>query len=268
MAERSILQLDSPDLMNTFIAPLSSTVPPLWEDVLSEIGDHPKHLVPRLLTISRERTEYFISPSAWSLSPFRRALDFILAALALLLLWPPLLLAALMVRLESPGPSIFRQRRMGRHGKLFTVYKFRTMEAAAPEDGPSMTKSGDPRITRFGRFLRKHKLDELPQLINVLCGDMSLVGPRPRLPHHMEEIDLPVRPGLTGAASLVFRCEEEMLQDIPDHELEAYNSRAIIPLKSKLDWDYLNQATMLSDVGLLCKTAACCIANPSVPFRV
>jgi lipopolysaccharide/colanic/teichoic acid biosynthesis glycosyltransferase len=253
--------------MNTFAAPASSRATLLWDEALSGISDHTKSLVPRLLTISRDRTECFVEPSAWSVSPFRRGLDFVTAALALLLSWPLLLLAALLVRLESPGPVIFRQERVGRRGKLFTVYKFRTMDVAAQQEGPSMTKSGDPRITRFGRFLRKHKLDELPQLFNVVRGDMSLVGPRPRLPHHMEEMDLPVRPGLTGAATLVFRCEEEMLRDIPDHELETYNCRTIIPLKAKLDWDYMNRATMASDFTLLYKTAACCISTCPECFR-
>jgi hypothetical protein len=137
-----------------------------------------------------------------------------------------------LVRYKSPGPVIFRQKRVGRDGVLFTVFKFRTMAIDAQEDGPSLTKRGDPRVTRFGGFLRKYKLDELPQLVNVLRGDMSLVGPRPKLPH-LEVMHMPFRPGLTGAATLAFRCEEEMLQDIPDEELEAYYCRMIKPLKAK-----------------------------------
>jgi lipopolysaccharide/colanic/teichoic acid biosynthesis glycosyltransferase len=170
-------------------------------------------------------------------------------------------LTAFVVSFESPGPVIFRQKRVGQGGELFTVYKFRTMEVASQHDGPSMTKRGDRRVTRVGSFLRKHKLDELPQLFNVLRGEMSLIGPRPRLPHHMDVRNLPFRPGLTGAATLAFRCEEEMLQHIPDEELEIYNSRMIIPLKTKLDWDYMEQATLASDLALLVETAACCLSQ-------
>jgi lipopolysaccharide/colanic/teichoic acid biosynthesis glycosyltransferase len=199
-------------------------------------------------------------PSEWSLSASKRILDLAVAAAALSISCPLLLLTAFVVRLESPGPIIFQQKRVGRGGALFTVFKFRTMEVAQTE-GPSMTKHGDPRITRFGRFLRKHKLDELPQLFNVLRGEMSLIGPRPRLPHHMATTNLPIRPGLTGAATLAFRCEEELLRDIPDSELEAYNSSTIIPLKGKLDSDYMGQATLASDIALLYETASCCISG-------
>ncbi|HEY4051397.1 MAG TPA: sugar transferase [Acidobacteriaceae bacterium] len=201
----------------------------------------------------------FAEPSSWSVSNARRCLDFSVALLTFLLCWPFLLLSALAVFVESHGPVIFRQTRVGKDGRLFTVYKLRTMDLTTQRDGPLMTKRGDPRVTKCGRFLRKHKLDELPQLINVLRGDMSLVGPRPRLPHHTDVRTLPVRPGLTGAATLAFRREEEMLQFIPDDELEHFNSRMIIPLKGKLDWDYMRRATLASDIALLYKTAACCI---------
>jgi lipopolysaccharide/colanic/teichoic acid biosynthesis glycosyltransferase len=137
------------------------------------------------------------------------------------------------------------------------------MEIAAQEDGPSVTKSGDRRVTRFGGFLRKYKLDELPQLVNVLRGDMSLIGPRPKLPHHEMMVNMPFRPGLTGAATLAFRCEEEMLQDIPEEELEAYNRRMINPLKAKIDWDYMSESTLISDFELLYRTAVCCVSSRS-----
>jgi lipopolysaccharide/colanic/teichoic acid biosynthesis glycosyltransferase len=149
---------------------------------------------------------------------------------------------------------------VGRDGVLFTVFKFRTMAIDAQADGPSLTKRGDPRVTRFGGFLRKYKLDELPQLINVLRGDMSLVGPRPKLPH-LEVMHMPFRPGVTGAATLAFRCEEEMLQDIPDEDLEAYYCRMIKPLKAKIDWDYMREATLASDFSLLYETAFCCFSS-------
>jgi lipopolysaccharide/colanic/teichoic acid biosynthesis glycosyltransferase len=141
------------------------------------------------------------------------------------------------------------------------------MAIAAQEDGPSLTKRGDPRVTRFGGFLRKYKLDELPQLVNVLRGDMSLVGPRPKLPH-LEVMHMPFRPGLTGAATLAFRCEEEMLQDIPDEELEAYYCRMIKPLKAKIDWDYMREATLASDFSLLYETAFCCVSSRANSWAV
>jgi lipopolysaccharide/colanic/teichoic acid biosynthesis glycosyltransferase len=200
-------------------------------------------------------------------STIKRCIDFVFAAVALLLFWPLLLLAAVLVRHKSPGPVIFRQKRVGRDGVLFTVFKFRTMAIDAQEDGPSLTKRGDPRVTRFGGFLRKYKLDELPQLVNVLRGDMSLVGPRPKLPH-LEVMHMPFRPGLTGAATLAFRCEEEMLQDIPDEELEAYYCRTIKPLKAKIDWDYMREATLASDFSLLYETALCCVSSRANSWAV
>lgn len=244
----------------TLVSPQPHSTP-LWPESISGRSAHQTHSRSQALADSGERATEVVEPSSWSLSASKRCLDFVVAAAAILISWPLLLLTALIVRLESPGPVIFQQKRVGRHGVLFTVYKFRTMETAASQEGPSMTKRGDPRVTRFGRFLRKHKLDELPQLFNVLRGEMSLIGPRPRLPHHMEKTNLPFRPGLTGAATLAFRCEEEMLQDIPDHELESYNISTIIPLKGKLDSDYMGQATLVSDLALLCETASCCISG-------
>jgi lipopolysaccharide/colanic/teichoic acid biosynthesis glycosyltransferase len=184
----------------------------------------------------------------------------VFALVALLISWPLFLLAAILVCYKSPGPVIFRQKRVGLDGVPFTVFKFRTMSLDAQEDGPCLTKRGDRRITRFGAFLRKYKLDELPQLVNVLRGDMSLVGPRPKLAH-LDVLHMPFRPGLTGAATLAFRHEEEMLQGIPDKELEAYYCRMIKPLKAKIDWDYMREATLASDLSLLCETAFCCISR-------
>ena len=247
--------------MDTTLASSQPHSNPLWTEAISHRGAQRTH--PRLRAANRleEQISSAVEPSPWSLSASKRCLDFAVAGAAIVIAWPLLLITALVVRLESPGPIIFRQKRVGRGGSLTTVYKFRTMATEAETGGPSMTKRGDPRITSFGRFLRKHKLDELPQLFNVLRGEMSLIGPRPRLPHHMEVTNLPFRPGLTGAATLAFRCEEEMLQDIPDHELEVYNAHTIIPLKGKLDSDYMGQATLTSDIALLCQTATCCISG-------
>jgi undecaprenyl phosphate N,N'-diacetylbacillosamine 1-phosphate transferase len=140
----------------------------------------------------------------------KRALDFLAAALGLALLWPVLAFVALAILLDDGRPVLFRQERVGRGGKRFRVFKFRTMVTAA-ESGPVFTSGDDPRITRAGRFLRRWSLDELPQLLNVLSGHMSLVGPRPTLPYQVERYDerqirrLLVRPGITGLAQITGR---------------------------------------------------------------
>jgi lipopolysaccharide/colanic/teichoic acid biosynthesis glycosyltransferase len=244
---------------DTSLASPQSGSPLLWNDRTTEGNGYSDRLFSPFLRDADHESVRASEPSAWSVSTAKRCLDFVVAGVALLLSWPLLILAAALVRLQSPGPVIFRQERVGRGGKLFILFKFRTMEVTS-EEGPSLTKRGDPRITKFGRILRKYKLDELPQLINVLRGEMSLIGPRPKVPH-LEAMAMPFRPGLTGAATLAFRCEEEMLQDIPDHELESYYCRAIKPLKAKLDWDYMQQATLASDMALLYETAACCISR-------
>ena len=247
--------------MDTSFASPQPDVALLWNDVVSEgnNGEVATEFAP-FCAIPQDPSAYYAEPSPWSISALKRCIDFAAAAVALLLFWPLLLLAAFLVRYESQGPVVFRQKRVGRNGILFTVYKFRTMTLDAQQDGPSLTKRGDPRVTRFGTFLRKYKLDELPQLFNILRGEMSLVGPRPKLPH-LEVMHMPFRPGLTGAATLAFRCEEEMLQDIPDDELEAYYCRTIKPLKAKIDWDYMREATLASDFSLLYETAFSCISS-------
>jgi len=235
--------------------------------VISESSGDSMIVFPLCNPIPQDPTAYHVEPSLWSLSLAKRCVDLLFAAVALLLLWPLLLVAALLVRYESPGPVIFRQKRVGRHGALFTVFKFRTMAIAGQKEGPSLTRRGDPRVTRIGRFLRKYKLDELPQLFNVLRGQMSLIGPRPKLPH-LEVMRMPFRPGLTGAATLAFRREEEMLQDIPDDDLEAYYCRMIKPLKAKIDWDYMRKATLATDFALLYETARCCVSARSNSWTV
>jgi lipopolysaccharide/colanic/teichoic acid biosynthesis glycosyltransferase len=246
--------------MDTSFAPPQPSAALLWNDVVSEVSESSTTLFPPFCAIPQDPAAYYAEPSGWSVSVLKRTLDFTVAVFALLLFWPLLILAAVLVRYESPGPVIFRQKRVGRDGVLFTVFKFRTMAVDAQNDGPSLTKRGDPRVTRFGGFLRKYKLDELPQLINVLRGDMSLVGPRPKLPH-LEVMHMPFRPGVTGAATLAFRCEEEMLQDIPDEELEAYYCTMIKPLKAKIDWDYMSEASFMSDLALMWETVFSCFSS-------
>jgi lipopolysaccharide/colanic/teichoic acid biosynthesis glycosyltransferase len=246
--------------MDTSFAPPQPSAALLWNDVVSEVSESSTTLFPPFCAVPQDPAAYYAEPSGWSVSVMKRTLDFTVAVFALLLFWPLLILAAVLVRYKSPGPVIFRQKRVGRDGVLFTVFKFRTMAVDAQNDGPSLTKRGDPRVTRFGGFLRKYKLDELPQLINVLRGDMSLVGPRPKLPH-LEVMHMPFRPGVTGAATLAFRCEEEMLQDIPDEELEAYYCTMIKPLKAKIDWDYMSEASFSSDLALIWETVFSCFSS-------
>lgn len=189
--------------------------------------------------------------SPWVNSFLRRSLECAASALGLFVLLPIIAVVALFVRLESDGPIIFRQRRMGRRGCEFTLYKFRSM--LIDRGGPSVTAAGDTRITRVGAFLRRYKLDELPQLWNVIRGDMSLIGPRPKLPH-LEPLHMKYRPGITGAATLAFCHEEELLCDIPEGQTEAFYEAFIKPAKARMDLEYMQIATLRSDLGILWRT--------------
>ena len=187
----------------------------------------------------------------------KRLFDLLGAALALLLLSPLLLLIALAIRLDSPGPVFFRQLRVGRHGVPFRIHKFRTMAADAP--GLPLTVGADPRITRVGARLRDLRLDELPQLIDVLAGSMSLVGPRPEVPRYvahyppeLRERVLSVRPGITDPASLLFIDEGELLRQAADPEREYIE--VILPKKLQCAADYADRATLWTDLGLLART--------------
>jgi lipopolysaccharide/colanic/teichoic acid biosynthesis glycosyltransferase len=190
--------------------------------------------------------------SPWVASASRRCFDILIAAIAVVISLPPILLLMLLVRASSPGPAIFRQRRAGRHRKEFTLYKIRSMRLAST--GPEITVSGDSRITRIGAVLRRYKLDELPQFWNVLKGNVSLVGPRPKLPHH-EALELPYRPGITGMATLFFHDEEKILSEIPPHQLETFYEACIKPRKAQLDLEYMQTATLWTDLKLLWQTA-------------
>jgi lipopolysaccharide/colanic/teichoic acid biosynthesis glycosyltransferase len=188
----------------------------------------------------------------------KRLFDVICSALGLLLLSPLLLLAALWVKLDSPGPALFRQTRVGRYGVPFTIHKFRTMRV---EPGAAITVGADPRITRSGHFLRQTKLDELPQLWDVLRGAMSLVGPRPELPRYVElypadlrERVLAVRPGITDPASLAFSHEAELLAAAADPEREY--REVVMPAKLKLSADYAARASLATDLRLILATLA------------
>lgn len=203
--------------------------------------------------------------SAWALSRTRRMIDFLTAAFALTFFLPLMGVVAVAVRLSSAGPVLFKQERMGRNGIVFTLYKFRSMRIAADQFSP-ITVTGDNRITKIGKLLRKCKLDELPQFWNVLRGDMSLVGPRPKLPHH-EGLHMPFRPGITGAATLAFRFEEEMLSQIPRRHLDSYYEKCVKPTKARIDSEYMESATFRSDIGILWQTARSCVSNSHAPYR-
>lgn len=186
----------------------------------------------------------------------KRLFDIAASALGLLLLAPLLLLAALWIRLDSPGPALFRQIRVGRFGVPFTIHKFRTMRV---EPGAALTVGADPRITCSGHVLRQTKLDELPQLWDVLRGAMSLVGPRPELPRYvalypaeMRERVLAVRPGITDPASLAFSHEAELLAASADPEREY--REVILPAKLKLSADYAASASLATDLRLIWAT--------------
>ena len=189
----------------------------------------------------------------------KRLFDLLCAVLGLGLLSPLLLLIALWIKLDSPGPVMFRQERVGRYGRPFFIHKFRTMRVDAPALGPQITIGADPRITRSGRWLRASKLDELPQLWDVLRGEMSLVGPRPEVPRYvalypaeLRELVLSVRPGITDPASLSFRHESELLAAAADPEREYVE--VVMPAKLRLSAGYVRGAGLLSDLKLILAT--------------
>ena len=196
----------------------------------------------------------------WSCSLGKRLFDLSVALPFLLLCLPVMLVVAVVVKCSSPGPGLFRQDRVGQDGKTFQVLKFRTMVHGKRNVGPGVTQQGDPRIFPAGAWLRKWKLDELPQFFNVVRGDMSLVGPRPDLPGYMASLGeeqreiLDLRPGIAGAATLQFRHEEDMLAQVPAEELAQFYVSRILPEKIRIDLAYARQANFFSDVKVLLRT--------------
>ena len=188
----------------------------------------------------------------------KRLIDFILALILLVVCLPVFLLAAILIKFDSPGPVFFTQKRMGKNGALFSLFKLRTMFV-----NPAATNSFEPgsksRITRIGRFLRKAKIDEFPQLLNVLIGHMSFVGPRPEVPKYKKFYSgenfqiLNVRPGITDMASIKYSKEEELLAESKDPE--RYYSDIILPDKLRINLNYINnKITLLSDFNLILNT--------------
>lgn len=189
----------------------------------------------------------------------KRIFDFLCASIGLLLLSPVILWITVWIKLDSPGAVFFRQTRVGRHGKLFRIYKFRTMCPDAESKGRLITVGNDPRITKSGRFLRRSKLDELPQLLNVLKGEMSLVGPRPEVPRyvalypeHVREKVLSVPPGITDYASIEYKDENDILSRTNDPD-RAY-AEEIMPVKLKYYERYVSERSMAVDVKLILTT--------------
>jgi len=194
----------------------------------------------------------------------KRVLDLCIAALLLVILLPLIIVAGILIRLDSEGPVIYRQVRTGRGFKPFRLLKLRTMTCAS--EGLTFTFGNDPRITRVGHWLRWLKFDELPQLWNVLKGDMSLVGPRPVVPELTEEFRpayerlLAVRPGLTDPATVKYCREAELLAQISDPMW--FFKVVLTPNKLKISWDYLNRATVWSDLLVMLQTARALIPSP------
>jgi lipopolysaccharide/colanic/teichoic acid biosynthesis glycosyltransferase len=193
----------------------------------------------------------------------KRAFDVIVACTAMLAtapLWPVITLA---IKLDSRGPAFYRSQRVGQGGTLFTILKFRSM--AVTSGGPGITRAGDARITRVGRILRATKLDELPQLINVLRGDMSVVGPRPEDPRYVVQYTprqrevLSFKPGITGAAAVAFRHEQELLEHAVDPETEYVNT--IMPMKLDLELNYIDSWSLRNDLRLVAQTAASIVSR-------
>lgn len=199
-------------------------------------------------------------PSAWCLSQSKRAFDFVGGCLLLVLGTPVMLLVAVLVAITSRGPILFRQPRVGRNGREFILLKYRSMRQNLRDSGPGLTRKGDSRVTAVGRVLRRSKLDELPQLINVIRGDMSLVGPRPDLAEYLRNLTpqeksiLALRPGIASVTSLRFVNEEELFAEVSPEKLIDHYTNIHLPEKIRQDLEYARTASLGSDVALLLHT--------------
>ena len=204
-------------------------------------------------------TSRYFSTSNLTYDGMKRIFDVVVGLVLLTILSPIFIVTALAVRLSSKGSIFYKQERVGRCHRLFFVWKFRTMYSDADRNGPLITSSDDDRITAIGKYLRKNKIDELPQLWNVIVGDMSLVGPRPQVPRFVNAfpsdqraIIMSVRPGITGPTQLKFRDEEKMLEGQIDRE--GYYIEHLLPIKCQMDVDYVQHRSFISDLRVLFKT--------------
>ncbi len=195
----------------------------------------------------------------------KRLFDIISAGIVLLLLLPVLLVIAGLIKFDSPGPVVFRQWRLGKGARVFEMYKFRTMLFDAAGKGSSITPSGDTRVTRLGRILRRLDIDELPNLFNVLKGDMSIVGPRPEVPRYLQYYTeeqkrvFSVKPGLTDLGTLAFRSEAALLVG---EDPEQFYIREILPRKITLNLEYVKRQGLLYDLSIILKTFALILFQP------
>ena len=195
----------------------------------------------------------------------KRAMDIVVSGCALAVLWPVLALIAVAIKIDDPGPVFYRQVRVGKNGKEFRIYKFRTMVVDADKKGLAITVGRDSRITRVGAFLRKTKLDELAQLINVFTGEMSFVGPRPEVSKYVslytpyQRQVLLVRPGITDYASIAYRNENDLLEGAEDPEKMYID--VIMPDKIELNMKYLHEISPLADIRLILSTIAAVIRD-------
>ena len=197
----------------------------------------------------------------------KRGFDLLVCAAALITLWPLLLVIGLMIRLDSPGQALFRQERIGRFGRPFRILKFRTMRAETGQSGPLIAAADDARVTRIGRWLRATKLDELPQVFNVLKGDMSIVGPRPEVAKYValypaadREVVLSVRPGITDEAAVEFRDEGELLAAADDPE--RLYAEEILPRKLAFYGKYVRDRSFAGDLRLIWRTVRAVLGSP------
>ncbi len=193
----------------------------------------------------------------------KRIFDFIISLVGIIILLPIFILVSIAIKLDSKGSILFLQKRVGRYGKEFNIYKFRTMVTDAERLGKQITIGKDNRITKVGAFLRKFKIDELPQLFNVLKGDMSLVGPRPEVPKYValynedQKKVLDVRPGITDIASLRYKDENDILGEVDNPE--DYYINVIMKDKLNLNLEYIEKGNVFFDIYLIVKTIIKCI---------
>ena len=185
----------------------------------------------------------------------KRVFDFTFALIGLVFTWPVILIAWVIATIETKSNGFFLQKRVGQNGKLFTIIKIKTMY---PNNGSTVTTANDKRITKSGRFFRRYKIDELPQLINVLKGDMSFVGPRPDVPGYADKLEgedriiLTIKPGITGPATLKYKNEEEILAKVEDPV--KYNNEVIWPDKVKINKEYIKNWSLKKDIEYILKT--------------
>jgi lipopolysaccharide/colanic/teichoic acid biosynthesis glycosyltransferase len=219
----------------------------MQEDVLANGSGIDGHALPT----ANGRSSYYLRAG-------KRCADLIVSGIGIAISSPILIGCACAIKTESPGPVLFRQQRVGQGGKLFTVLKFRSMRIGSELDPLRITVAGDLRVTKVGTWLRKTKLDELPQLLNVLRGDMSLIGPRPEVPEYVrfyneaQRFVLQVKPGITGPASLEFIDEEEVLKESSDPEW-SYRT-TLMPRKLAIDLEYCKGVCFVTDFQIAYKT--------------